>query len=351
MPGCGRLNREDNKNYLQMNAGRTILSTMDDHSRQISLYSPRQHHDLASQCGYRYRDLQIDGRAPQADEAQAMMQGKTVAAPVQPGLTLMLSDITQFHDFSAEAEMASGLLVGVSLAGVSDGMVEGIGAVHTPAGEGLSLNMGRPLLFSGQQRKGLHYTTASVYATADWLEQHGLLVTADFAGTGRVAARNWVPSAELRHHLSHLVHGAAGGVFERLTQEALSLELVRQGVTPFLDGDPTVGSLAPADRARMHRVRDALVAAPGADHRLGDLARDAGVSVTVLKEKYRLAFGETVFETLRAVRLDLGRRLLEQGMPLAQVAAAVGYAHAANFVTAYRRRFGVSPRRHLQQGL
>ncbi len=327
---------------------------MENQITQPAVYSPRQHYDLAQQCGYRYRDLQIDGRARSSDDAMVMMQGQAQAIPVHTGMTLMLSDVTHFYDFSAEAEMTPGLLVGVSLAGLGEGEVEGVGVVEAATGQALSLNMGRSTLFSGQQRKGQRYTTVSVYVTADWLDLYGLMAASTFTGNGHVAAHTWYPSLDLRHQLGFLLQGAsaggserAAGPLERLTRESLSLDLVRLGVRPFLEGFSATDRLPPGDWARMDRVRDCMLANPGADHSLAALARDAGVSVTVLKEKYRLAFGETVFETLRSARLELGQYLLAQGMALSQVSLKVGYAHPANFTTAYKRYFGFSPRRHL----
>ncbi|WZB75659.1 helix-turn-helix transcriptional regulator [Achromobacter insuavis] len=76
-------------------------------------------------------------------------------------------------------------------------------------------------------------------------------------------------------------------------------------------------------------------------HRLADLARDAGVSITTLKQKFPLAVGAPVFEYLRQVRLERARRgLLHEGWSVKQAAFYAGYRHPTNFTTAYRRRFG-----------
>jgi transcriptional regulator GlxA family with amidase domain len=47
---------------------------------------------------------------------------------------------------------------------------------------------------------------------------------------------------------------------------------------------------------------------------------------------------------LLALRLDAARRMLvETDRSIKEIAAAIGYAHASHFSTAFRRQFGVTP--------
>lgn len=58
----------------------------------------------------------------------------------------------------------------------------------------------------------------------------------------------------------------------------------------------------------------------------------------------------SVFEHLRYMRLERARLALERGdVPIAEAAFLAGYASPANFATAFKRRFGLTPtdaRRH-----
>jgi AraC-like DNA-binding protein len=52
-----------------------------------------------------------------------------------------------------------------------------------------------------------------------------------------------------------------------------------------------------------------------------------------------------VFEHLREGRLQRARQALERdGVTVGQAALVAGYTSAANFATAYRRRFGTPPK-------
>jgi len=62
-------------------------------------------------------------------------------------------------------------------------------------------------------------------------------------------------------------------------------------------------------------------------------------------------FGTTVFETLCNERLEMARQLLQQkseSIPLKQLAYNLGYAHTNNFVSAFKRQFGVTPGQYLK---
>ncbi len=75
------------------------------------------------------------------------------------------------------------------------------------------------------------------------------------------------------------------------------------------------------------------------------LAREAGLSETTLKRGFRQVFGQTVFEHLRAIRMNRARELLQSGeATVIEAAAMVGYSNPSNFAAAFRRQFGVNPK-------
>ena len=137
----------------------------------------------------------------------------------------------------------------------------------------------------------------------------------------------------------------------RLIEESCALSLLAQGLLSRADEeDRPIGIVSRADRRKMMQVRDRLLASPEHEHRLGVLAREAGVSVTTLKTKFYAVFGQPVFTYLRDVRLERARTGIEQeGWSVSQAAYAVGYRHLGSFSGAFRRKFGTLPsevRRH-----
>jgi AraC-like DNA-binding protein len=66
--------------------------------------------------------------------------------------------------------------------------------------------------------------------------------------------------------------------------------------------------------------------------------------VNTLQRHFRAMWGTTVAQYLREGRLSRARLALERdGISVAQAACIAGYGSAANFATAFRRRFGVPP--------
>jgi len=99
------------------------------------------------------------------------------------------------------------------------------------------------------------------------------------------------------------------------------------------------------DLAKVRMARDRLLADLRDPPDLDTLARDVGLSPKRLNRGFRDLYGSTVFVYLRDARLDVAKRALEEGtpLPLKQLSWELGYGQVSNFVTAFRRRYGVTP--------
>ncbi len=87
-------------------------------------------------------------------------------------------------------------------------------------------------------------------------------------------------------------------------------------------------------------LRERLDAAPN----LGELATAVGTNTRRLNEAFKHCAGATVFDYLRELRLsESRRRLAESALPVQQIAGHCGYSNQANFATAFRERFGLTP--------
>lgn len=128
---------------------------------------------------------------------------------------------------------------------------------------------------------------------------------------------------------------------QSLLIEGLSLQLLAHGL-PATAAAP-VHPLSPGERQRLEAVRRVLHDAPERPHSLVDLARLAAMSPSTLRNKFRRAYGDSVFGYLKECRLSKARDYLAQGYSVQQTAHLCGYRHATNFATAFRRRFGVPP--------
>ena len=106
--------------------------------------------------------------------------------------------------------------------------------------------------------------------------------------------------------------------------------------------DPVAGQ----KRMRLQSAKDAIDADLSYAWSIAELARRSGLSRRSFNLEFRKAYGESAIDYLRNKRLDTARDiLLHQRLSVTEAAYQVGYAHAANFATAFRRRFGYSPSR------
>lgn len=77
---------------------------------------------------------------------------------------------------------------------------------------------------------------------------------------------------------------------------------------------------------------------------VGDLAKEAGVSRSVLSQRFAEVVGQPPIEYLIDWRMHLARQLLsESRLSLGDVAARVGYASEASFSRAFKRKTGLRP--------
>lgn len=94
---------------------------------------------------------------------------------------------------------------------------------------------------------------------------------------------------------------------------------------------------------RLRRVRELLAAAPAERRPMNDLERMSGLDRWTLARQFRAAFGTSPgrFRTMR--QLDEVRGLLARGAPLADAAAAAGFADQSHMTRRFKAAYGLTP--------
>ncbi|MGI5125729.1 AraC family transcriptional regulator [Pseudonocardia sp. CA-107938] len=108
-----------------------------------------------------------------------------------------------------------------------------------------------------------------------------------------------------------------------------------------------VGLPRPRD-PRAARLADALAADPGADRSLDRLAEAAGASLRTMERIFAAETGVGIAQWRQRLRLVHALEMLGAGVPVTEVAAAVGYATPSAFTAMFRAQLGAPPTRYLR---
>ncbi|ARM89292.1 AraC family transcriptional regulator protein [Rhizobium sp. CIAT894] len=130
-------------------------------------------------------------------------------------------------------------------------------------------------------------------------------------------------------------NGAADGLLCDQLLLRLAADVMRE--RGDYDGPPPVP-------ASIRAARDLIDDDPLAAVSLADLARESGLSRFQVLRGFAKATGLTPHAYLVQARIHIARRLIAQGMPLAEAAFASGFADQSHMTRVFVRRYGLSPR-------
>lgn len=144
-------------------------------------------------------------------------------------------------------------------------------------------------------------------------------------------------AALVRRVVEEIHSGAYSGTPLRLFLQGKAIELLVEALSePEATASPSVAEAA----------RDILLANPLSPPPMADIAARLGVSQRALGQNFKAVFGRTAQEWLAEWRLARGYDLvLYSAVPMAEIAASLGYAHLPTFTGAFTKRFGAPPTR------
>jgi AraC-like DNA-binding protein len=81
---------------------------------------------------------------------------------------------------------------------------------------------------------------------------------------------------------------------------------------------------------------------------LDELAAKVSISVKKLKLGFKEIYGDTVFNFLIDHKLEVARQMLDSGhYNVNEVGLKIGYSTASHFITAFKKKFGTTPKKYL----
>jgi len=313
---------------------------------------------------YQFVSAPFSGDAP-------VLEGSVREAQLQPGLWMHCAEVVDLHSMASRIRIEAGLRLVMVVAGEVDVSIGGH-RLQLRAGHGAHANaalvaMPEPALFERRWKRGKWERKLSLHCTPEWLGKHARLCQEDGqTPSGLFGSRlplpmqgdelcmlRWHPSSHAISLAEQMMLDADASTPElrRLRQAGRALELLYEALAER-EACATPAA-APAglrlrDHERMLRLRSFLDAEIHQPYELPltieELGRRFGLSASALQRQFRQAFSSSVNEYRRSMRLQRARADLERGCTIAEAACQAGYTSAANFSTAFRRQFGVSPR-------
>lgn len=311
--------------------------------------------DLVRSAGLLGSDYVFNDSAP-ADEA--VLHGQFDTLHLRPGLILHAAAVRDLRTMRTR----NALNPGVKIVVVIDGHTDLSFGHHRfdlgPQGQdpgarnrGALVNLAEIDTFSRRWQRDRHERKVSLTLTPEWLDLDG----GDCAAAAglkaftqaHLACQPWTVSARARELARQILEPSSflPGL-QRLRLESRCIELATEALSALEPAPvPAVApALREADRRRLARLEDLLHSEEIVGLSTADIARDVGSNPTTLQALARRAWGCTVFERLRDIRMDKAHQLLAGGAGVAQAAEVAGYASAPNFSTAFKRRYHCSPR-------
>ncbi|HMP99074.1 MAG TPA: AraC family transcriptional regulator [Cyclobacteriaceae bacterium] len=111
---------------------------------------------------------------------------------------------------------------------------------------------------------------------------------------------------------------------------------------PFLNDEETV--------RKIKNVKDFILQHMDNTPGLKELARIHGLNEFQLKVGFKEIYGNTVFGYLIDHKIEHARILLDSGkFKVNEVAYQIGYTNPSHFIAAFRKKFGITPKKYLMQ--
>ncbi|WP_452220561.1 helix-turn-helix transcriptional regulator [Lacinutrix salivirga] len=100
---------------------------------------------------------------------------------------------------------------------------------------------------------------------------------------------------------------------------------------------------------KIRKAKDIIIARMAEPPSLQELADEIGLSLKKLKEGFKQIYGDSVFSFLLDYKLEVSRKLLESGAHnVNEVGLKVGYSTSSHFITAFKKKYGTTPKKYLQ---
>ncbi len=150
--------------------------------------------------------------------------------------------------------------------------------------------------------------------------------------------------------LNQLMHFNLNASIQKLYFRGKVYELLSHYFNKSADGDvEQCPFLVDASNvAKIKKAKDVLIGRMTDPPSLQELSEIVGISLRKLKEGFKQIYGTTVYQFLFDYKMEFSRRLLESGESnVNEVGLKVGYSTASHFISAFKKKYGTTPKKYI----
>lgn len=284
-------------------------------------------------------------------------EGQFVNLDLQDGLSLHCVEGTDLINTSATIDIPAGFYIAVILDGdVNVAFEHEWINLHAQAVKrrsyvhGVIAHVPQPSQFHREWKKGKSERKISIYVSHAWLKQIIGNEAEDKHFVDHLQqqsfSQEWHPSKKSMLFAEHILYSVSQ------PPEIRRIQLLSHALSIV---DDALQSLAAQQGRRrviaryydnMHQVADLLSQGVFGDATVEVIAQKMALSASTLQRQFKSVFGVSVDEYRRRLRLNKAKQMLESGNAnITHIASVCGYNSVANFSTAFRKNFGVSPKK------
>lgn len=291
-----------------------------------------------------------------AAHSECLLKGKLSFDKLPSGISIHCADIIETQEATSSAEIPAGLSINVLIEGHVD-FALGSQRYQIATNEKpmlFVLSTPSPQVFTRFLHKGEQTKKLNISLTKSWLvqrcqsrEDHETIDKILCVSTPVSQLNCPIELAELAHKT--IASHNQKNLVNQLQLEQHAIEIFNQ-CFPLLMNEALVATqpnnqnLLSTPLGSPERYESKIIALIDKQLSLNDIATKAGASVSTLQRYFKKHHHMTLAEFIRLKKLERARhQIIIERLSIGEAAYIAGYNHSSNFITAFKKQYGVTP--------
>jgi AraC-like DNA-binding protein len=292
-----------------------------------------------------------------AKSSTEVMEGLLAFSRLESGISVHCSDAIEMQDMSSSIELPPCLSFNLVFKGKVDFNLGGqtlfLGKTSLTEIECSAIVLNKPELMTRFLKQGEHVIKVNVFIEQTWLKAR-CKNKKDFEIFERVfsdhlALHKWAACDTLIKLAQQILQAKTkNGLAAELLVEHSAMQILCECInTLSVKVEKLYHSKIQSKACQIKQVKslkiqiDSLLEKPLS---LTDIALSLGLSISTLQRRFKQEYGTTVVDYIKQKRLENARSaIVFDGLSIGEAAYKAGYNHSSNFITAFKKRFDITP--------